>query len=344
MSSVIEETALATRTESSLELAPTAAAAMAQYEIQSAIIIARKMPRNEDQAYQKLMKASLRTSFAEHASYSFPRGKKKDPSGRWVDNYVEGPSINIAREAARHWGNMRYGVEVLRDDEETRQIRAWAWDLETNLKISAEDDFKKLVQRKTYDAMGNKTGTNWIPADERELRELTNRRASILLRNCILQIMPSDFIEDARAKCTETLQKKAVSDPDGERKKVILAFSSISVTPEMLEQKLGHALGQCSPAEIADLRKIYKSIEDGNSTWAEYAEQPKYPDVKPAAELPKDTQAAPKTAAKQTSAPKKDKPAAPATAVGNPTATDDGDPGVGVDANGVLIGGDPFGG
>jgi hypothetical protein len=39
---------------------------------------------------------------------------------------------------------------------------------------------------------------------------------------------------------------------------------------EMLETFLGHPLAQASPAQIADLRTIYKSIYDGNSTWAEY--------------------------------------------------------------------------
>jgi len=33
---------------------------------------------------------------------------------------------------------------------------------------------------------------------------------------------------------------------------------------------LGHGLSSASPAEIKKLRGIYKSIDDGNSTWAEY--------------------------------------------------------------------------
>jgi hypothetical protein len=50
-----------------------------------------------------------------------------------------------------------------------------------------------------------------------------------------------------------------------------MAFSEFNITPEMLEKKLGHPLAQCSPAEIAELRTTYKSIADGNSTWADYA-------------------------------------------------------------------------
>ena len=279
MAKVLEETALATRHEQTFELAPTAGAAEKQFEVQSAIIIAKRFPRNEDAAFEKLMKSAGRTSFAEDASYSFPRGGSN----------VEGPSVNLAREAARLWGNVRYGVDIIRDDEESRQIRAWAWDMETNTRVSVEDDFKKVVQRKD-----KKSGiTNWVTADERDLRELTNRRGAIALRGALLQILPKDLIEDAMTRCKQTVQTGAANDPEAARKRLIMAFSELNISPDMLEQKLGHPLAQCSPAEIADLRKVYKSISDGNSTWSEYSEPKRaerekgtvnLADMKPAAE------------------------------------------------------------
>lgn len=251
MSVVTEETGLSTRTEQSFELAQTSAAAAAQFEIQSAIIIARRFPRNEDQAFEKLMRACKRLSFAEDAAYAFPRGGET----------VEGPSVNLAREAARVWGNIRHGLDVIRDDETSRQIRGWAWDLETNTKVSAEDEFAKLIYRK-------KGG--WQKPDERDLRELTNRRGAILVRNCILQVLPKDLIEDALHRSKETIREGAASDPETTRKRLILAFSELNVTPDMIEHALGHPIAQCSPKELADLRTVYKSIADGNSTWAEY--------------------------------------------------------------------------
>lgn len=329
MATVLEETALATRSEQTSELAPTAGAAEKQFEIQSAITVAKRFPRNEDGAFQKLMKAADRTSFAEDAGYSFPRGGQT----------VEGPSVNLAREAARVWGNIRYGLEVIRDDEESRQIRGWAWDLESNVKVTAEDEFRKLIYRK-------KGG--WIRPDERDLRELTNRRGAILIRGCVLQILPKDLIEDAMERCKATLRKSAAQDPEAARKKIILAFSEIRVTPEMLEQKLGHPLAQCSPAEIADLRTIYKSIADGNSTWAEYVE-PKKPeaekgsikpeDLKPGPEenrghgqenldqIPKAPEAPVEPAKTAPKAPRGAKPpAAPAAPAGNPSYAEGYDP------------------
>src|SRR6185295_3560836 len=86
--------------------------------------------------------------------------------------------------------------------------------------------------------------------------------------------MPSDFIEDARDQAAATLKSNAEQDPDGERKKVIVAFGGLNVTPEMLESYLKHPLAQSTPAEIADLKKVYASLRDGNSTWADYAERP----------------------------------------------------------------------
>lgn len=255
MSRSVEETGLATITRESTELAQTSASATAQYEIQSAIVVARQFPRNEDAAFQRLMRACDRTTFAQDAEYIFPRGGSN----------VRGPSINVAREAARCWTNIRHGLDVIRDDEDERHIRAWCWDMEANVKVTAEDSFKKLIFRKNG---------GWIKPDERDLRELTNRRGAILTRNCILQVLPRDLIEDAISRCQDTLKKDAGANPEAARKKVILAFGDIGVTVEMLEKKLGHKIAESSPAEIAELRAIYASIKDGNSTWREYAQEP----------------------------------------------------------------------
>ena len=246
-----EETALSTNTETGFELSVTSAQSATQYEIQGAIIVAKKFPRNEDEAFERLMKSCRRTSFAESVAYSFPRGGK----------LITGPSVHIAREFARVWKNIRYGLEILLDTDEQRQIRGWAWDVESNTKVSQDDYFKKLIYRKDG---------GWIVPDERDLRELTNRRGAILMRNCILQLLPSDFIDDALALAKETIKKAADQDPDSFKKKMIVVFSGINITVEMLEKKLGHKLDQCNSEELTELRQIFESIRDGNSKWKDY--------------------------------------------------------------------------
>lgn len=243
--------------EQSAELAAVSAASKERAEIESAIIIAKKMPRNDQEAWQRVNKSCQRPAFAEAATYCFPRG----------GNDVTGPSVDLARELARCWGNVRFGLRILRDDDTSRLIQGWAWDLETNMKVEAEDAFEKLIQRKN-----KKTNvTEWIEPDERDLRELTNRRGAILVRNCILQMVPKDMVEDALYQCNKTLQSKTAADPDAARKRLMSDFGSINVTVSMIEGVLGHPFDQSSPKELADLRAAYNSIAAGNSTWQEYA-------------------------------------------------------------------------
>ena len=253
---IVEDTALTLRTETSGELAPTAAEAAVQHEIQGAIVLARRFPRSEADSYAALLRSCGRTSFAEDACYSFPRGGSN----------VEGPSVRFAREAARVWGNIRYGLSILRDDDDSRDIEGWAWDIQTNVKVTAGDSFKKLIQRK----LKNGGPAAWVKPDERDLRELTNRRGAILVRNCILQLLPADFIEDAIEETRATLKAHAVKDPDGERKKVIRAFSDIGVSPAMLESYLDIRWPRRSPQRSRTCVGCRLSIRDGNSTWSEY--------------------------------------------------------------------------
>lgn len=258
MNKSVEETTIATRTAESGELAPTASAAAVAAEVQAGMIVAKRYPRNEDLAYQKLLKACTRTAFAEDALYSYPRG----------GNTIEGPSVNLAREAARVWGNIEYGFVIVRDEKDERQLRGWAWDKETNTRNFSEASFQKLIQRKT------KSGeTRWVVPDEREQRELTNKHGAVLERNSILKSIPKDFIEDALLACRATLKKQTEQDPDGARKRIILAFSDLHITPEMLEQKLGHPLATCTAAELTELRSVHTALKDGTAKWSDYTDE-----------------------------------------------------------------------
>lgn len=250
-----EETALATREEYSTELAPTQAEAMARQEIQAAVVLAKRFPRNEDAAFQRLTTSCKRPAFAADVTYSFPRG----------GTTVTGPSIYLAREFARLWGNIRHGCDVVADDDEQRTIRAWAWDLETNVKVTSDVTFKKLVQRKRSGV------TQWVEPDERDLRELTNKHAAIAKRNCLFELLPCDMVDDAIAISRRTLLDRAAKDPDELRKNIITGFGSLHITVENLEAYLGHKIAQCTPAELVELRGHYKSIMDGNTTWGEVA-------------------------------------------------------------------------
>lgn len=249
-----EDSGFATRDEFSSELLELQSASQteaARQEIQASILLAKRFPRNENAAYQRIINSCRRPSFAESVHYTFPRGGQQ----------IMGPSIYFAREFARIWGNIRYGVDILADEPERRTIRAWAWDLETNVKVNSDVTFEKKILRKNV---------GWITPDERDLRELTNRHAAIAKRNCLLELLPADMVEDACAEALKTLQSKAKEDPDAQIKSIIKAFAEIRVPLEEIEAYLEHPISQCSPDDIVNLRTIYKSIKAGESVWAEY--------------------------------------------------------------------------
>lgn len=234
------------------ELQVSSQAATALQEIQGAIFLAKQFPRNENQCFGKLMEACKRKTLAEKAAYSFPRG----------GTTVSGPSVNIARVAAQIYGNVRWGLDILRADEDDMTIEGWAWDIENNVKVTAQDNFKKLVFRKNG---------GWMKPDERDLRELVNRRGAILVRNCLLQILPKDLIEDALAMCRKIL-KSEIKDPKGEAKRLIVQFADYGVSVEQLQEYTGQT--DWDADTLVELQEILTAIKDGVAKPKEYFNKP----------------------------------------------------------------------
>lgn len=265
MAKATESTALAVRTEDSGEMQIAHSQALAKHEIESALVIAQRMPRDEAQAEQRIMRACSSPRFSAMVQYSYPRGSGENRQ------IIKGPTVKVARELARCWGNIRWGTDIIADDEETRTLRSWAWDLETNAKTSRDTTFKKLIYRK-------KGG--WVKPDERDLRELSERMAAFAIRNCLLDVLPEELVALALETSQKTLEGKAAKDPTEARRQISEAFRTLGVSVKDLEQYLGHSLTQCSPAEIAELRPIYKSILDGQTKWVDYVSDEDEPEKK----------------------------------------------------------------
>lgn len=247
-------------TQTQQEAGVVAATAREQHEIQAAFIMAKRFPRDEAAAYTRIMRSCDRLGMAEDALYKFPRGGQQ----------IEGPSVRLAREIARCWGNIRSGVRIVSLGEKTAQVKGYAQDMETNAYREYEAEFNRLVQRKN-----RQTGvTEWQPADERELRELVNKHGAVCERNAILTIIPSDLIEDAITRSKHTVKQAAAGNLKTNRedviKKLALAFEEIGVSTEMLVAYLGHKLDLITEDEVVDLKAVGKSIKDGHTKREEH--------------------------------------------------------------------------
>lgn len=246
---VSQETGIDISAKNELQITPQAA--MVIQEVQGAILVAKKFPRDMGMVWDKVTKACQRKTLAEKACYSFPRG----------GTTITGPSINLAQTIIGYYGNVRVGLDVIRDDDESRLIRAWVWDVENNFRVSLDDEFQKVIYRK-------KDG--WIKPDERDLRELTNRRGAILLRNAIFKVIPRDLIEDAVAICNLTL-KNNIKDPDSEKKRLVMEFQKQQITVKMLNAYLKHDSWDTWGAdELVELSNIINTLREGVATKDEY--------------------------------------------------------------------------
>lgn len=216
-------------------------------EAQGKLVIAKRFPRDEARCFQKIIDACSRKSLAEMAMYAYPRANQT----------ITGPSIRLAEELARCWGNMSYGTRELSRKEGVSEMEAFAWDEETNVR-----SVQQFAVRHIRDT---RSGSQAL-RDERDIYEVTANNAARRLRARILAIIPPDIIESALEQCRKTLAG-TTDEPIADRvRKMVTAFAKHGVTPDQIETKLGHKLGETTPDDIVDLLAIYQSLKDGQSS------------------------------------------------------------------------------
>lgn len=223
-------------------------------EAQGKLVIAKRFPRDPEQAYAKAIQACRRKSLAERAFYKFPRGKET----------VEGPTIRFAEELARCWGNVDYGIKELSQMEGRSEMQAYAWDLETNT-MSAQT-FTNPHKREVKGVMQSLTSL-------RDIYEVNANNAARRLRARILAILPNYLVEDAIAECKKTLLGKTDEPLIDRVRKMIVAFEKFGVTQEMIEIRLGRKVNTMNADDLVDYTGIYNSLKDGMSKvsdWFEY--------------------------------------------------------------------------
>ncbi|MBQ5317486.1 MAG: hypothetical protein J6K17_00130 [Oscillospiraceae bacterium] len=225
-------------------------------EAQGKLVIAKRFPRDEVQAYNRVAQACQRKGIAEKAFYSYNRG----------GGTVSGPTIRFAEELARCWGNIDYGIKELSQDEGKSEMQAYAWDLETNA---------QSVQNFTNPHIREVGGKAKILTSQRDIYEINANMGARRLRSRILAILPTDLVDMAIAECKKTLAGNN-SEPLIDRvKKMIVAFGKIGVTQEQIEKRLGRKVDTMTIDDFTDYIGIYNAIKQGESKIAEWFEAEK---------------------------------------------------------------------
>jgi len=237
-------------------------------EAQGKLIIAKRFPRDEASAFARAMQACSRPTLAAVANYAFPRAGQS----------VSGPSIRLAEELARCWGNIDYGLRELSRRDGESEMEAYAWDLETNVMSS-----QKFTARHLRDKRGGPEALR----DERDIYELTANLGARRLRARILAVLPPDLVDAAVEQCRKTLSGASKKPFADQVRDMTQAFAGLSVNADMITLRLKHPLDQITPDELANLREIYLSLKDGMSGVGDWfgVKQDDTPAEKPASKL-----------------------------------------------------------
>lgn len=215
-------------------------------EVEAAIVVAMRHPRNVPAAIEAMRESCSQPALAERAFFRFPRGGQT----------VSGPSVHLARELARVWGNFQYGIAELRRDDEYGQSEmiAFAWDVQTNTRNSSA--FIQPHMRDKRDGPERLT-------DMRDIYESNANAGARRVREAIFASLPTWFVEEAKDLCDNTL-KNGGGKPLAQRvADAISAFGSIGVSQAGLEAKTGQPSSKWTEHDVAQLGVIYKSIQRG---------------------------------------------------------------------------------
>ena len=222
-------------------------------EAQGKLVIAKRFPRDEVQAYAKAIEACQRPSMAEKAFYSFPRGGQT----------VEGPTIRFAEELARCWGNIDYGIKELSQDNGKSEMQAYAWDLETN--AQSVQNFTNPHQREQGKKMVTLTS-------QRDIYENNANMATRRLRSRILAILPSWFVEDCIEECKRTVAGNNELPLVDRVKKMVVQFAKFGVTQEQIERRLKRKIDTMTADDFVEYIGIYNAIKNKESKISEWFE------------------------------------------------------------------------
>lgn len=250
------------------ELAIATMAATAKAQVEARYIIAMNRPRNIMDARASILDACCRPRFAESARYSKPVGSGK----------VTGFSVRFAEAAIQCMRNIQVDTKTVFEDDDMRTVQITVTDLESNLSYGKDITLSKTVERSSVKEgtviVGQRTNTNGnkvyiVRATEDELSNKIAAAESKIIRNCGLRLIPQDILDEAEEQIAATL-KKGGEDPKAETKKICDSFSCINVRPAELEKYIGHALDTISKSELIELREVYSSIKEGESSWNDF--------------------------------------------------------------------------
>lgn len=232
--------------------------ARAVSEVKAQVIMARQYPRDPMLAMDQILRECERPTLADAAVYTYQRGKE----------IISGPSIRLAEVLARNWGNVNFGQEVLERGTDKRGVgfslvRAFAWDLQTNLYVSRQFEVKHW--------RATKTG-GYKLTEDRDIYELEANMGARRLRACILQVIPGDVTAAAVNACRQTAASGLNDMMKDEKQRAALVakmlriYDKMGVSQQDLEDYLKSLVTNWTADDMLRLKELKNGLDDGAIT------------------------------------------------------------------------------
>ncbi|MCO6011460.1 hypothetical protein NE236_41575 [Actinoallomurus purpureus] len=215
-------------------------------QVHAMILVAQQCPRDVQTAKAQMEDSCRQMYLAERAFYEFRRGGSP----------VSGPSIHLARELARCWGNVEYGlVEMRRDDDYAQsEMQAFAWDVQTNTRNSSTF----VVPHKR-----DKRGGPERLTEMRDIYENNANNGSRRVREAIFAVLPPWFIEQAKDLCAKTLENGGGIPLANRITEAIEKFAELDISKKRLEERVGSPSSEWTARDVSQLGVTYSSITRG---------------------------------------------------------------------------------
>jgi hypothetical protein len=219
-------------------------------QVVASIMAAKRWPRDEVLATQKMRDACDRIELADQAFWSFPRSGET----------LSGMTIQMAKALLAIWGNAVAGVQELHHDTraQTTEMRAYATDLETNV------SFDRIFT--VHWRMDTKKGVKTLTSD-RDIYENNANLGARRVRECIFDLLPGWYKAEAG-----DIARNRLRNPDPTKSPAQMAadaikwFASQGIKLARVEARLGKPRADWDEYDLAQLRVLTGTLNRREGT------------------------------------------------------------------------------
>lgn len=244
-------------------------------ETKALFLIANAQPRNIEMCLKQMKELCTDFEAVDGNVYSYKRGTTT----------IEGLGIGLVEQLGLIWGRIKWGTQVIAQDNNHSEVRAMAFDYQTLVPVE-----RIIWIPHTY-----KSGSTMkVLTDERDIREFVNNIAQRGVRRCIETLIGRHNIKKllAQAKKTITFADKQ----SGKMEEILKSYySDFGVTKEMLEKYLEKPMLKMTADDYGDLKLLYNALKSQETKPEEHFDfalaptdvESKAAEAKPPAEDPK---------------------------------------------------------